>query len=134
MEIVEVKKEFQLIFLITFYSAEFFLITLVGFFVFMTISSACHCEFIDMILQRQLICLLQVFRDLSDANPSWLHHVKVLANHVTGNLWRAFHSKELKQKDVRAIPKPEPSDYQGDYERQIVSTCNFAHAPRCSVL
>jgi len=63
--------------------------------------------------------LFQVFRHLSDANPSWLHHVETLASNVTGNLWSAFHSKEQKQKDVRAIPKLEPSDYEGVYERQI---------------
>lgn len=62
--------------------------------------------------------LFQVLRDVSDANPSWLHHVKMLVNNVTGNLWSAFHSKELKQKDVKAISKLELSDYEGDYERQ----------------
>lgn len=62
--------------------------------------------------------LLQVFRDVSDANPSWLHHVKMLVNNVTGNLWNAFHGNELKQKDVKAILKLEPFDCQGDYERQ----------------
>lgn len=74
--------------------------------------------------------LLQVFRDLSDANPSQLHYVKMLGNIVTGNLGNAFHGKELKQKYVRAIPKPVPSDYQGDYERQIISACNFVHFTR----
>lgn len=62
--------------------------------------------------------LFQVFRDISDENPSWLHHVKMLVNNVTGNLWSAFHGKELKQKDVKALSKLEPSDYEGDYERQ----------------
>lgn len=62
--------------------------------------------------------LLQIFRDVSDANPSWFHHVKTLVINVTGNLWSAFHGKELKQKDVKAISKLEPSDDEGDYERQ----------------
>lgn len=77
--------------------------------------------------------LFQIFRDLSDANLSWLHHVRMLASNVTGNLWSAFDIKELKQKCVRQIIKPEPSDYQGDYEREIVSTCNIVHLTRCSV-
>lgn len=42
----------------------------------------------------------------------------MLVSNVTGNLWSAFHDKELKQKDVKAISKLEPSDYEGDYERQ----------------
>lgn len=43
--------------------------------------------------------LFQVFRELNCANPWWLYHVKMLANNVIGNLWRTFHSKELKQKE-----------------------------------
>lgn len=51
--------------------------------------------------------LFQVFRALGVAKPSWLHHVKMLANNVTGNVWSTCHSTEMKQKDVRAIPKTE---------------------------
>lgn len=72
--------------------------------------------------------LFQAFRTLSDANLLQLHRVKMLANNVAGNLWSAYHSTEVKWEDVnRAVSKPEPFDYQGDYQRRVESTCNLVH-------
>lgn len=75
--------------------------------------------------------LFQAFWTLRDANLLQLHHVKMLANNVTGNLWSTYHSTEVKWKDViRAISKPEPFDYQDNYQRHIESTCNLVHVTR----